>query len=152
MLTRLVLKLIHFYQTHLSPYKGFSCAYRVGYGGSGCSGVGIRLIRRYGTFSGSLLLRKRLARCRFAAYELHEIKSASSWGYAKYQRGECDVPCDGDCGKFNSCDLLSDLNAKCKNWIDSSCCDCSCDWGNSKEKEKPKKKRLEMPNLHGLED
>ena len=66
MLRSLALFAIRLYQRHLSPKKGFGCAYRLVYGGCGCSGVGYRLIRRYGVFSGCRLLRLRLAHCRFA--------------------------------------------------------------------------------------
>ena len=46
MLRYLALCAIRFYQRHLSPKKGFGCAYRIVYGGCGCSDVGYRLIRR----------------------------------------------------------------------------------------------------------
>lgn len=155
MLTRLILNCIDGYQKYWSPRKGFACAYRVAYGGCGCSGVGKRLIRRYGAFSGCLLLRKRLAHCRFAAKELREIKNQSV-GYAKYQRGDCipcDVPCDGNCTAPSSWDLPFELGEKCEILLDTvcSCGDCSgC--GGSGEEAKPKKKRLEMPNLRGSDD
>ena len=113
MLRSLALFAIRLYQRHLSPKKGFGCAYRLVYGGCGCSGVGYRLIRRYGVFSGCRLLRLRLAHCRFAY--THYCAPAPSPapavkrvnGMAYYQRGDC-VPCDGGCldaGGCDSCDL-----------------------------------------------
>lgn len=117
----IALTLIRAYQHYLSPHKHFACAYRVMYGGSGCSGVGFRLIRRYGVIIGYRLLRKRLARCRFA----HQQMRPRGLGY--YQRGECDMT---DC----FCEIA----------------ECGCDiWGNHNPDSKPKKKSIKMPNLSG---
>jgi len=113
MLRSLALFAIRLYQRHLSPKKGFGCAYRLVYGGCGCSGAGYRLIRRYGVFSGCRLLRLRLAHCRFAYTHYCApakppapvVKRVN--GMAYYQRGDC-VPCDGGCldvGGCDSCDL-----------------------------------------------
>ena len=113
MLRYLALFAIRLYQRYVSPRKGFSCAYRLVYGGCGCSGVGYRLIRRYGVFSGCRLLRLRLAHCRYAythycapaqppAPPVNRVN-----GMAYYQRGDC-VPCDAGCldmGGCDSCDL-----------------------------------------------
>ena len=152
MFSRLLIYFIQCYQRHISPHKGFSCAYRLAYGGSGCSGVGLRLIRRYGVVSGYFLLRKRLARCRFAAQELRTIPPRRN-GFATKQRGDC-VP---DCG---GCDVLScdtDMGlGDCTQWFSDfemwqqteTVCDmaqCSCDCADifgSRDKEQPKKKLL----------
>ena len=99
MLRSLALFVIRLYQRHLSPKKGFGCAYRLVYGGCGCSGVGYRLIRRYGVFSGCRLLRLRLAHCRFAY--THYCAPAPSPaptakranGIAYYQRGDWRARC-----------------------------------------------------------
>ena len=130
MLRSLALFAIRLYQRHLSPKKGFGCAYRLVYGGCGCSGVGYRLIRRYGVFSGCRLLRLRLAHCRFAYTHYCApapspapvVKRAN--GMAYYQRGDC-VPCDGGCLDAGGCDSC-DLGAP-----DACHCDapdaCDCD-------------------------
>ena len=63
-LTALALLLIRGYQRWLSPYKGYSCAYRLHVGGSeGCSGYGLKVIQRYGLVTGYKLLQRRLWRC-----------------------------------------------------------------------------------------
>ncbi|VEB44117.1 Uncharacterised protein [Chromobacterium violaceum] len=49
----LALCLIRIYQRHLSPRKGFGCAYRAGTGRAGCSGLAFRAIRRYGLRRGA---------------------------------------------------------------------------------------------------
>lgn len=76
---------IRAYQRHLSPRKGYGCAYRLVHGGSGCSGVGLRLVRRYGVWQGVWLLRQRLRRCQQAQRQrtarLH------------FQSGHCDTGC-----------------------------------------------------------
>ena len=90
----LALWLIRFYQRHISPHKGYACAYRLAYGGSGCSGIGLRLIRRYGVLSGCLLLQKRLAYCRYAHLRLCTATRAK---WAHRQQGYCDPPCDAGC-------------------------------------------------------
>ena len=59
----IVLALIRFYQTRVSPYKGFSCAYRVCTGRQNCSAYGYRVIHRYGALIGTRLIRRRLTRC-----------------------------------------------------------------------------------------
>ena len=130
MLRSLALFAIRLYQRHLSPKKGFGCAYRLVYGGCGCSGVGYRLIRRYGVFSGCRLLRLRLAHCRFAY--THYCAPAPSPaptakranGIAYYQRGDC-VPCDGGCldaGGCDSCDLGAPDACHCDT---PDVCDCA---------------------------
>jgi putative component of membrane protein insertase Oxa1/YidC/SpoIIIJ protein YidD len=54
------------YQRHLSPRKGFRCAYRVLYGRSSCSQFAKRAIQRLGILSGLRLLRRRFGRCHTA--------------------------------------------------------------------------------------
>ena len=148
MFSRLLIYSIQWYQRHISPRKGFSCAYRLAYGGSGCSGVGLRLIRRYGVVSGYFLLRKRLARCRFAAQELRPMPPRRN-GFATKQRGDC-VPDCGGCDGL-SCDTNMDLgDCSCfemEQQLESVCdmAQCSCDCADifgSRDKEQPKKKLL----------
>ena len=134
MLRSLALFAIRLYQRHLSPKKGFGCAYRLVYGGCGCSGVGYRLIRRYGVFSGCRLLRLRLAHCRFAYTHYcapakppaPTAKRANGMSY--YQRGDC-VPCDGGCldaGGCDACDCAHVKSHACGTLGD--CADaCHCD-------------------------
>ena len=48
LLRALALRAIGLYQRHLSPRKGFACAYRARTGGASCSELGFRAIRRFG--------------------------------------------------------------------------------------------------------
>ncbi|MDK4684453.1 membrane protein insertion efficiency factor YidD [Kingella negevensis] len=148
MLKKWVLWNIRAYQKYVSPRKGFSCAYRVVYGGCGCSGVGYRLIRRFGVFSGCILLRRRFAHCRFA-YE-HFCKPTQSLSMGKFQRGfcdvPCDIPCDGDCGLTSTQSDCLDAGCNCMNFGGEvgSCRD--------ERPREPKKKPIRVPNLAGSDD
>lgn len=117
----LALILIRFYQQFISPYKGFSCAYRAHTGRSSCSSLGYRSIRLFGVFSGLLVLRERLAKCGVA----HRRYSKAP-GAFKRQAGfcdlSCDLPCDipaldiHHCHPGDACDLLSSCSGDCGDW------------------------------------
>jgi putative component of membrane protein insertase Oxa1/YidC/SpoIIIJ protein YidD len=117
-----VLAAIRLYQRFVSPYKGFSCAYRVHTGRCSCSTLGHRAIRRLGVVAGLIVLRERLHRCG-DVYRQHRRTTLPAAMFAS-QRGDCDpgcLPCDG-------IDLPSGRTlGRC---IDgASCLDCgSCDW------------------------
>ena len=57
------------YQRYLSPRKGYSCAYRVVYGGPGCSGFSKQAIAEQGFFRAIPAIRLRFNLCRVAAEE-----------------------------------------------------------------------------------
>ena len=59
----IALPAIQLYKRHLSPYKGFCCAYRSHLGRFSCSTLGFRAIRMYGVIKGIAVLRQRLKRC-----------------------------------------------------------------------------------------
>jgi putative component of membrane protein insertase Oxa1/YidC/SpoIIIJ protein YidD len=59
----IALAAISAYQAHLSPLKGFGCAYRVHTGACSCSALGHRAIRMHGVLGGLVVLRKRMHRC-----------------------------------------------------------------------------------------
>ncbi len=130
----LALSAIRLYQRHVSPRKGYACAYRLLHGGSGCSGVGYRLIRRYGLWSGYALLRRRFERCRAAREQLN----GRVGGLAYAQRGDCDCApdCAPDClpdiGDLNGKHCVHDRCDTARFWDDALSCgrflDCGCDW------------------------
>jgi putative component of membrane protein insertase Oxa1/YidC/SpoIIIJ protein YidD len=111
----MALAAIRGYQRHLSPHKGFSCAYRCATGRDGCSGYGVRVIGRFGLLAGLVLLRRRLRLCG----QTHRRRPVVPNPILHYQRGDCDVPCDGDCldcAGDCSCDPLERyLDEKCRN-------------------------------------
>lgn len=95
----LAIACIRLYQRHLSPLKGYTCAYRHHTGRCGCSGLGLRAIRRYGALHGLSILQRRLYLCG-VAYRRHAPVHKRPH---RSQRGDC-VPLDcgldaGDCGK-----------------------------------------------------
>ncbi len=119
MLAAIAVRAIQAYQRYLSPYKGFSCSYRVHTGGSSCSGHGLRVIERYGIARGSVLLRRRLRRCA----EVHAQSSIAPRHShrLRHQRGSCDAcgAAEGACEVANGvadtlscCCDVSDLSKK----------------------------------------
>ena len=122
----LLLSAIRFYRRHISPHKGFACAYRVHVGGCSCSSLGLRAVSRYGAWRGLGVLRLRLHECRAAAEasraRRRHVVSPGQAGFV-----DCDVPCDGSCvdgcSVGDACDRVG-------------CLDCSdvgdCGWGGTR--------------------
>lgn len=138
----LLLGAIRFYQRHLSPRKGFCCAYRHHTGRASCSALGFRVVRRFGAWAGLGLLRRRLHLCGVAyrRYNPPRFRPFVS------QRGECDLPCDA------GCDLPSGKA------IGSRVCDClsyadcgSCDWPDRKRKQQADERQVYIPPRSGRE-
>ncbi|MDQ1834004.1 membrane protein insertion efficiency factor YidD [Massilia scottii] len=111
MMKTLALTAIGFYQRHLSPYKGFRCAYCAYTGNASCSALGARAIRRYGVWDGLGVLQGRLQKCGIAYRRYRpSVPSAPRLLARPNQAGECDLPCDCSCGLFssgNACDMAS---------------------------------------------
>lgn len=100
--------IINLYQKYISPYKGFSCAYRLGTGGLSCSAYGKLVISKYGVNKGYALLKRRFSDCKFCSEKLTQNKiekrkkaNLKQAGFGDC--GGCDLP-GGDCG---GCDLPS---------------------------------------------
>jgi putative component of membrane protein insertase Oxa1/YidC/SpoIIIJ protein YidD len=111
---RVALFSIRIYQRYISPYKGFSCAYRCATSRASCSTLGYRAIKRFGFLKGLAVLENRTYKCGVANRRLRR----SVYGAGFYQRGVCDAGCDSpsdcDCGMFG-CDVFnsrSDTNRK----------------------------------------
>lgn len=122
---QLALAAIRFYQRHLSPRKGFCCAYRHYTGRASCSQLGYRAIRRLGLLHGLAALRIRLTRCGIAhrRYTRHGLTLGNQAGFCDCG---CDLPCDLDVG--NACNVAGNLP-----------CDCGPDWGGKQKKEEQKR-------------
>jgi uncharacterized protein len=113
----LALPAIRLYQKHISPYKGFACAYRVHLGRGSCSNLGLRAIRRYGLLAGIRILQQRLALCHVA-----QVRHGSGLRGKQAGSAPCDLPCDLNCAP--DCDLPD--CGKSLRYV--SCCDgWSCD-------------------------
>lgn len=104
-----LLKAITAYQQHLSPHKGFRCAFHAHTGRGSCSGYGHRVIARFGAMRGLRLLRRRLADCRVVASQNRKLsrlpnspqRTTRDW---RREGGFCDG-CD-DCD-LSSCSMPS---------------------------------------------
>lgn len=138
-----VLAAITAYQRYVSPYKGFSCAYRRHTGRSSCSKLGYRAVRRLGVVTGLAVLRRRLDRCR----EAHQRHSLSRRRPHRSERGDCDcaldLPCEfgGDLPRGRFWSWLGDF---------ASCCDCgSCDWPRRKRTADEDERRRYLPPRRG---
>lgn len=138
MMKTLALSAIGFYQRHLSPYKGFCCAYCAYTGNASCSAFGARAIRRYGVWDGMAVLRGRLRKCG-VAYRRYRPPAPRPLLVRPNQAGECDiVPCD--C----SCDLPSPSDA-CEtmyDWVDPKDC---WDWWRDRRKQQEEEELIYIP-------
>ena len=114
MLDRFALAAIGGYQRHLSPRKGYACAFRVAHGGTGCSGFAKAAIADLGVWRAVPVIRKRFADCRDAAEELREARRKGKKGrWYDYCdcAGGCDMPSTRGCGKIDTtpdCDCTPD--------------------------------------------
>ena len=125
---RFLLAAIRAYQRYLSPYKGFSCAYREHTGHASCSTLGFRAVRKHGIFRGLTILRERTYRCGVAQRRYTPVRGRP---FAS-QRGECDIGCDLPCDL--GCDLPGGKSIS-RMFDFFNCCDCgSCDWPTRKRK------------------
>ena len=99
----LLLAAIRGYKRHVSPRKGFACAYRVHEGCASCSTLGLRAISRYGAWRGLGVLRLRLAQCHRVAQEHRVRRRLPALAQAGFV--DCDVPCDASCVDGSACSL-----------------------------------------------
>jgi uncharacterized protein len=140
----LLLTLIRLYQRHVSPRKGFACAYRVHTGCASCSHLGYRAIRRYGVWQGLDVLQARLTRCgvahrRYAA--MHPPSQPRAHQRRLAQAGFCDVGCDVplDCWPSDPFGCV----AECA----SSCGGGDCGNWDSRKKSKNQDKYIYIPPM-----
>jgi putative component of membrane protein insertase Oxa1/YidC/SpoIIIJ protein YidD len=96
-LIALALLAIRLYQRHLSPLKGYRCAYRAHTGCASCSHLGYRAIRRFGLWAGLPVLKQRLHRCAVAHARFGAPRAL------RQQAGVCDLACDAPLGALD-CD------------------------------------------------
>lgn len=109
------------YQRHISPRKGFCCAYRAHTGRVSCSEFGRRVILKLGLVAFFRLMPRQLARCRaaFAVIRLDRRHGAGRPRGKDKRRSWLDR-CDcGDCGP-SPCDAGDCTPGGC-----DAPCDCS---------------------------
>ena len=116
---------IRLYQRHLSPRKGFACAYRIHTGRASCSVLGHRAVSRFGVVGGVIVLLRRLRRCGVA----HRRLAPRPPGRPRHgmQAGFCDADCDvcNPC-EWSSCDVGG--------LMDGLDCGDSCDFPQRKNR------------------
>jgi putative component of membrane protein insertase Oxa1/YidC/SpoIIIJ protein YidD len=126
----LLLAAIRGYKRHVSPRKGFACAYRVHMGACSCSTLGLRAISRYGAWRGAGVLRLRLRECHLVAQALRARHLPVRAGQAGFI--DCDLPCDGSCIDVSSCscgDMFSaDSACEAATCVGCDGCDDCGDW------------------------
>lgn len=103
------------YQRHISPRKGFCCAYRAHTGRVSCSEFGRRVILKLGLGAFLRLMPRQLARCRAAYAALNRLGAGKPRKKGRPHRAldrcDCSSACDlADCAP-DGCDAP---------------CDCSC--------------------------
>jgi putative component of membrane protein insertase Oxa1/YidC/SpoIIIJ protein YidD len=143
-MNRLALAAIKLYQRYVSPFKGFSCAYRVQTGRASCSTHGYRVVERYGTLLGLKLIKRRLNKCgqKYREHINANKPGANAPTHRRRQAGFCDAGCDighcdvGDLGSC-ACDALSGCDSF----------PCDLDFGNWKRRKKNDLKYVDIaPN------
>ena len=117
--------LIELYQRHLSPRKGYRCAYSVLHGGTGCSGYAKHAIAEHGIFNAYPLIMQRFSDCTDAAK--HFRTDLDCGCAADALPGNCDLPDRQPCGNRSAGNLVSCLDV------------FSCS-GSGDEKRKAKRK------------
>lgn len=93
--------LITGYQKHLSPYKGFSCAHRVLYGGDSCSQFTKRAVLERGITAGLMIARDRFQACKAA----NKILKSSREESPKQRDPQSWQPTCADCSTPDCTDL-----------------------------------------------
>ena len=100
--------LIGLYQKHLSPRKGYRCAYSLEHGGTGCSGAVLHILEEKGLWRGWSLIHKRFDECGNAAERRKERhKKEKKKDRDCLPQASCDgLSCPDNCvPSFKKCDL-----------------------------------------------
>jgi putative component of membrane protein insertase Oxa1/YidC/SpoIIIJ protein YidD len=113
---------INFYQRHLSPYKGFQCAYRVHTGRCSCSEYAKRIVRKRGVGALFVALPRQFARCRSAYTTLLATQATQTREQRRRSKKREDKT---DCCPLDGCSAC-DVPFECPDLpCDIGPCDCS---------------------------
>lgn len=127
-----VIAMIKLYRAHLSPRKGYRCAWGLVTGRDSCSGIGLRGFRRAGFIAGAHLLQRQFDRCALSRVAMLDGQAGGAASHRQRlpagQRGDCDCAVF-DCTPDPGLDI-TDLSRCC----DVSCCDSPCDRRNSESR------------------
>lgn len=122
---RMAIAAITFYQRALSPRKGWRCAHRARYGRSSCSAWIKRAIAHRGLRVGTLLARRRFARCHAAANARWEPRETEARWETEEDKKERNKESIWTRPHACWCDSLVDQSATSFGAID--CASCACD-------------------------
>ena len=89
---RFLLAAIRAYQRYISPYKGFSCAYREHTGHASCSTFGFRAVRKFGVFRGLIMQRERTSLCGVAQRRIRPFANVLLQASAAYVTSVATFP------------------------------------------------------------
>lgn len=153
---KISLLLIDLYQNFISPYKGYSCAYRLATGEVGCSGYGKKVISRFGLKTGYSLLQRRFAECKCSSDQLkkelihnHAPKKLLHPKMA-FQQGFCDADCGG-CDMPN-CDMPDCGSKNCSSFDLCDIADCGSDKRNSNNEKYQQRVQKKIEKKKAKED
>lgn len=121
LLSRLAVRAIVFYRRHLSPLKGYRCAYGTLTGVNTCSSQGLRIFRRAGFWAGLRLLRRQFDACTLSAARLQELRSIRA--EATGTHGDAGTA-DAQSGRYRRLVRMSYGHQSQAGFID---CDCPVD-------------------------
>jgi putative component of membrane protein insertase Oxa1/YidC/SpoIIIJ protein YidD len=125
-LDRFAIASIEAYQRHLSPRKGFRCAYRVLHGGRSCSEFARRVLLRGGLAAMTRLLPGRFDRCAAAARVL-ESRQVLDYESKRQPEKKTGNFID-DCGQSSSCDSPTAMSIpiECAGELACAACAAGC--------------------------
>ncbi len=97
----LAVKSIQYYQTYISPRKGYACAYRVLYNDLSCSAFRRNEIEHHGVFKGIRNTLDRLKACKTASSKIREKRNT-----LKGKVGSSVKENTNECNNLDTCDKL----------------------------------------------
>jgi uncharacterized protein len=102
LLSPLALAGIGLYQRHISPYKGFRCAYGAEGNTKSCSAFGRHVFGKYDVATATALLKRRFEACRGAYLRFKETAEARKAKWRARRKEALDTV--GDCAGQGGCD------------------------------------------------
>ena len=108
--SRFILLLVRGYQLYLSPYKGFSCAYRKLHNGQSCSSYFYSCVSSYGLSTASIMLRQRFHECTQASHILQAQTNHRKQTSQRRKNNDDSCPCcTVDFALYDSGTLCGDI-------------------------------------------
>jgi len=140
LMNRIALAVIIFYQKYISPFKGFTCAYRAATGQLSCSAYGHKVIEQYGIILGLKLIGRRVKQCGLKYRQHVSVRQQEQNGLITMRRqaGHCDADF-GDC----TCDATDLASCACDG-IGNCDFGSGIGWRRKKEAQENGEKRIKV--------